>query len=361
MSEVEVKLKEQNEIYKELYNYNGGEDQLKHLKEVFTNFIKNSNNESYVFISLLDFYSKCRPWQHRVSKELVECIYSCFPEQIDDVQNCIEESNFLNCIIFPEEFPMEENKEQYEMLLLLQKDDIDGFISFLSNHPTIDIISEQELGDGYYYSLFGCKSISLIDFCCFFGSLKCFKYLLLNKCEITGKTLYYSIAGGNQEIIGILLQNGYTFEEFLTISVKYHRYELTNWLNENYECEYVPLPTCIIFENIDAFLYFFEHGHSLDETGENAQTCLHVAAIYGSLLLVQYLIEKGANIESKTEDQFTSLHYASSNGNTNVVKYLLSKGANKNAQNEYGETPSDVACSWIGDQSKIDIIRDLLK
>ena len=108
------------------------------------------------------------------------------------------------------------------MFLLLQKDDLDGFISFLSNHPTIDITKEQELKwGGYYYNLFDWRdsSFSLIDFCCFFGSLKCFKYLLLNKCEITKKTLKYSIAGGNQEIINILKENGHSFEECLETSV----------------------------------------------------------------------------------------------------------------------------------------------
>ena len=97
-------------------------------------------------------------------------------------------------------FPINESKEQKEIFLLLQKDDIDGFISFLSKNPTIDITEEQEVDDnGYYYCLFDLsRYVLLIDFCCFFGSLKCFKYLLLNQCEITEKTLKYSIAGGNQ-------------------------------------------------------------------------------------------------------------------------------------------------------------------
>ena len=45
-------------------------------------------------------------------------------------------------IIFPEEPPIKENKEQNEMLLLLEKDDIYGFISFLSsNHVTFRLKS----------------------------------------------------------------------------------------------------------------------------------------------------------------------------------------------------------------------------
>ena len=184
--------------------------------------------------------------------------------------------------MFPEEFPIEENKEQKEMFLILQKDYIDGFISRV-----------------YYCSLFDSPSfISLIDFCCFFGSLKCFKYLLLNKCEITEKTLKYSIPGGNQEIITILKEKGYSFEECLETSVKYHRYELTNWLNENYKCEPVSLPKCIRYYNIDAFFYFLEHGHYINEIDENGRTCLHATLILGSLPIIQYLVEKGANIEA---------------------------------------------------------------
>ena len=88
---------------------------------------------------------------------------------------------------------------------------------------------------------------------------------MLHKCEVTEKTLQYSIAGGNQEIIHILKEKGHNkFENYLFTSVNYHRNELTNWLNENYKC--VPLPECIRYYNIDAFLCFLEHGHSLDET-----------------------------------------------------------------------------------------------
>ena len=99
--------------------------------------------------------------------------------------------------------------------MLLRKDDIDGFISFLSKNSTVDITEEQRLEFGGYYDiLFSISYISLIDFCCLFGSLEfgsleCFKYLFLKKCQITKETLQYSIAGGNQEIINILKEKEY--------------------------------------------------------------------------------------------------------------------------------------------------------
>ena len=172
--------------------------------------------------------------------------------------------------------------------------------------------------------------------------MKCFKYLLLNKCEITCRgyhdTLEYSIAGGNQEIINILKEKGHSFEDYLETSVKYHRYELTNWLLENYKCKPVSLPKCIECYNIDAFLYFLEHGHSLNETDEFGRTCLHIASKIGHLPFVQYLINKGANIEAKDKDQWTPLHIACENDHLPIVQYLIEKGANIEAKDKDQQT-----------------------
>ena len=100
-----------------------------------------------------------------------------------------------------------------------------------------------------------------------------------------------------------------------------------------------------------------EHGHSIDETDENENTCLHIASMIGSHPVVQYLIEKGSNVEAKIRDQqihiacefghlpivlqyfiekvlilkhstTSSLHLASWNVQTDVVECLIRKGAN---------------------------------
>ena len=233
MKRSESKLKEENENIKELFNFNGDEKTLKHIKEMITN----SKNSPFYFINLLEIFSKSRPHQHNVCKELVNSIYSCFTERSNKIQqnindlvdllnsysfsispqqfmpkelmDCVSSSftektkeikqyikkstDILKFIIFPEEFPLKEDKQQKEMFLLLEKDDINEFITFHTKNPTNDITKEQELNSiEYYSSLFERKwendSISLLDFCCFYGSLKCFMYLLLNKCKITENT-----------------------------------------------------------------------------------------------------------------------------------------------------------------------------
>ena len=83
----------------------------------------------------------------------------------------------------------------------LQKDDDINLDSFIKSSPEIDFQKLQSIEENYKYPFhkwfnksnqkisIGPSSIfiSLIDVCCFFGSLKCFKYLLLNKCEIANK------------------------------------------------------------------------------------------------------------------------------------------------------------------------------
>ena len=156
MSETELNLKEMNGNYKELFNFSGDEAQLNHLKETFIHLINNSNKDSNYLINFLNFYFKCRPNHYSISRVLIECVYSCFPQQTAEIQQYIKNLtsgfNFLKFIIFPEEFPIDERKEQEEIFLLLEKDDIDGFISFLSKNPTIDMTKIQSVERRGYYS-----------------------------------------------------------------------------------------------------------------------------------------------------------------------------------------------------------------
>ena len=124
-----------NQVIKELFNFNGDETQLQHLKQIFTNYLRaNLKNGPKYFINLLKYYSEWRPRQQHVSKELVQCVFDSFPPEIHDEiqQYCKRYTLILGIIIFPEDFPKGGNEEQDEMFLLLENDDVDGLISFLS-------------------------------------------------------------------------------------------------------------------------------------------------------------------------------------------------------------------------------------
>ena len=81
MSDIEAKLKAKNENIKELFSFNGSEPQKMHIKKNFTNYIRKTQNCPKNFIHLIEHFYKSRPHQHNISRELIECAYSSFPEQ----------------------------------------------------------------------------------------------------------------------------------------------------------------------------------------------------------------------------------------------------------------------------------------
>ncbi|OHS95072.1 hypothetical protein TRFO_38742 [Tritrichomonas foetus] len=82
------------------------------------------------------------------------------------------------------------------------------------------------------------EGFSFIDICAYFGSTKCFDFLLINNYEITQQTANFAIAGGSSEIIRKADQ-----ENMLKISkimfsyaIYFHRYETFEWLLEKLDC-----------------------------------------------------------------------------------------------------------------------------
>ena len=65
------------------------------------------------------------------------------------------------------------------------------------------------------------ENVSLIDSAAFFGTIKCFRFLLLN-CSNVKTTFKYAVAGGNHEIIHLCKQNQTTFEGSYEASIEYH-------------------------------------------------------------------------------------------------------------------------------------------
>ena len=61
--------------------------------------------------------------------------------------------------------------------------------------------------------------VSLIKVSAFFGSVKCFKYLLMSGAEIDESICLFAIAGGCLDIIHILEQHSFKFDDCLEISI----------------------------------------------------------------------------------------------------------------------------------------------
>ena len=88
----------------------------------------------------------------------------------------------LYILCYPNEKHDKEEETTLQLFSYLENDDIEVLLSFLSQHPEIDIHKNIELTYfSYYYYIFdNSHEIQLIDFCCLFCSVKCFKYFYNN-------------------------------------------------------------------------------------------------------------------------------------------------------------------------------------
>ena len=282
-------------------------------------------------------------------------------------------------------FTKENKKVEEELLKIIYFDEIDDLISFLLMNPALNINSN--------ISCFNCfklrtrilnESLSLIDLCCYFGSIKCFKYLVCNDCAFTSDTQNYSIIGGNFEIVQILNQRNLNFDDCFETSIKYHHYSLSDWLFTNFKCKQVLEGTCLTFYNFKAFLfihynrcfhytfsqtdydndekyfppylYFYWNGYlnvakyilSMFEFNhfvkENLERALIFSSEAGHLHVVEYLIQIGCNKEFVDYIGFSPLLVASREGHLSIVKYLIQIGCNINCQNTLQDTALHLAC-----------------
>ena len=91
------------------------------------------------------------------------------------------------------------------------------------------------------------KSVTLIEYAAFFGSIQIFKYLMNNGVVLSGSLWLYAIHGNNSEIINILDENRIEpekninnkndellYEKCFIESVKCHHNELANYIKNNY-------------------------------------------------------------------------------------------------------------------------------
>lgn len=165
----------------------------------------------------------------------------------------------------------------------LLKDDDDG-LQKLSIDPNFDIETMIEP------SLFSRSTIlqdstSPIYFAAAVSAVKCFRFLLLNNANLEYETwneqpttiASFAVAGGSNEIVRLLKQNGSNFNEALFVAVQYHRSDIFNWLfqllNADIEVKSVRYGTLLHraakSNNVELSLFCMEHNCDVNKPVAN--------------------------------------------------------------------------------------------
>ena len=139
----------------------------------------------------------------------------------------------------------------------------------------------------------------------------------MNGDEINEDTCKLAVSGGNFEIIHLCEQKGLQFENCLSISSMFHRFEIFEWLNTHFEYEEIPLAKFIKFYNEPLFYSYSLSGSNIETKNERGSTPINRASFNGSIEVVKYLYE---TCHAKVDDK--AINNASSNGHFEIKEYL---------------------------------------
>ncbi|EAY17245.1 ankyrin repeat protein, putative [Trichomonas vaginalis G3] len=214
----------------------------------------------------------------------------------------------------------------------------------------------------YPYSYEG---ISLLELCCYHGSVDCFKILITKfQSEITPECLRYSFLSGNQAILNECLKVQKPDYECMEYAIISHNIDFVTFLMNEHNIN-IDLELCYKYNNLQSFLvyldqtndintcfvyssnfhlsslleYFISNGADINAEGKYGCTSLHLAASNNWKETAEILISNGADINAKDDYGWTPLHYAASNNSKETAEILISNGADINAKDEDGRTP----------------------
>ena len=195
-------------------------------------------------------------------------------------------------------------------------DDVDTFIKKSPDDSFNANVSIDSKSPVHYVTEWATSEVSYLHLMAYFGAVKCFKYTILTEDFNLEYLEEYAVAGGNMEIIKLLEQKGSSFVNCLTISIKFHRHEVSDWILLHYECKESSFYNSIIDCNYRAFFFATLNGIVLDNYMIDSTSG-------GDIDIVKYLTEEcHADTEVKDWNKKTPLHIASEKGYSDIVKYL---------------------------------------
>ncbi|EAY22941.1 ankyrin repeat protein, putative [Trichomonas vaginalis G3] len=246
--------------------------------------------------------------------------------------------------------------------------------------------------------LFEPEPVSLLELCCYYGAVNCFKLLRTKfNLKITEECLDFSFLSGKPDIISECLKKRMPDAISMKHAIISRNLDFICFLNNEYNIE-ISYEFCSQFHNLQAFFiyldqtkdinkcfvcspcfgipslceYFLSHGADINANAFGFKTILHMSTICCKTKVVEALLTHGVEIDAKDcyqktavfyaiereyndiaellithgadvnlfdIDNYAALHIAASKQNKSIVELLISHGALINAQDESGFTP----------------------
>jgi len=289
-------------------------------------------------IRLCEDYCKNEDFRQKLSQKSISCpalIYQLYKKGVLDYEDLAPTINRFDSFVFCYYF----RKEFFDFEAVIQsKEEPDDFDeSFIENDNEIDSLVEYGyLPSSIEYCLkyddidvfrsictsyqstakwspfeWSCKPEfrDFLSFSGFFGSINCFKHLLMNGYCINDRVMSSVVCSGSFDLVLLCQEEELTDPKCLCLASQFH--------------------------HLNLLVYMFENGGDIKSRNTEDETSLHYSAMYGHLRVVEYLLDNGADISAKNDAHLTPLHCSAGNGHLRVVEYLVNYGADINAKTDY--------------------------
>ena len=189
-------------------------------------------------------------------------------------------------------------------------------------------------------TLLAVRKFTPLQMCAYLGSIKCFKFAVMNEQEPDAETIKCVVAGGNEEIARIIINKGIIFSNYGVTCVQFHRPYMYSFLCSLYGSDVIDLEVCLCSFNYVFFYYFEPEFSSTNLIKENIVALLEIASNDVFCNELEFLLSKYQCVDvSLNGSMQTALHIAASNSQYFAVKTLIDSGASVDCCDDVGETP----------------------
>ncbi|KAK8860503.1 hypothetical protein M9Y10_012168 [Tritrichomonas musculus] len=173
---------------------------------------------------------------------------------------------------------------------------------------------------------------NIIDYSALHGSIKIFKYLLMNDAKITDKTMEFAVYGGSYEIIHILENHKCSYSRALEASIRVHNNELYDYFINSIELHHTndSISRAVTNYNIRIIkdILMDEELFSMipDITDRSGSTLLGIAISQDFPDLIEMFMNiQKFDLSKPQESSFSYLMEACLTKNFDLVKFLIEK------------------------------------
>lgn len=326
-------------LLKKLYDqeFFNNEEIMMFMQKKYVDLYPYLNTQGY--LSSCWFFPSIQKYDYEHSKKIIEKltnerkakrlpkIFCDFLDQFDDLSADDWKLHSFRCINKYKEGTIE---------YILKNDDLEHFIE-LSSIEDFDF-NQRILASVFEYSIMLNHEPTLIQFSAFYGSEKCYFYLVeknvdLNMIDSAGRTLLqFAVSGGNLNIIQKCYDMKLDFHSCLQYSTFFCQHEVFNWLFQNVDQSLMKIngiiPSVVHFaasqNNVRVLMFCFDHNVDVNCPDIVEATPTYDAAQYGNIEALKILIShKDVDVNKGDKSGETPLHTASYNDHHYAISVLL--------------------------------------